>query len=68
MYLGVDLDDMLNEVVWVYVNDYWGVKIENGKLVVLLIYNWFKEDFGGIYEGIIVYLIEYVDFLFKLEL
>lgn len=42
-----------------YVNHPRGARLENGKLIVSSIYEWFKADFGGNDAGVIDHLIRY---------
>ena len=44
-----------------YVNHPRGSRIENGRLVVSSIYEWFQEDFGGGDGGVISHLRNYAD-------
>ena len=51
-----------------YVNHSRGAKVENGKLQVSSIYEWFKDDFGGDDVGVISHLREFADAELKTRL
>ena len=44
-----------------YVNSPRGVRVENGKLRVSSIYEWFKADFGGSDAGVIAHLKQFAE-------
>ena len=49
-------DGLLSQGAVEYVNHHRGAKVENGKLTVSSIYEWFQEDFGGNDRGVIEHL------------
>lgn len=44
-----------------YINNPRGAKIDNGRLIVSSIYEWFQEDFGGDDAGVIQHLRQYAN-------
>ena len=58
-YRGAAIDAQLDAAARDYVNDPRGVAVENGKLIVSSIYEWFKADFGGDDRGVIEHLQRY---------
>lgn len=53
------LDTVLTTNAIAYVNSPRGVRIEDGKVTVSKIYDWFIEDFGGNEAGILAHLRQY---------
>ena len=60
-YTPDNMDNLLDDGARNFVNHPRGVRIENGKLIVSSIYEWFRADFGGNDEGIIAHLRQYAD-------
>ncbi len=60
-YASRDLDAMLNESAYAFINHPRAIKIENGKATASSIYKWFKEDFGGEDDKIIAHLRLYAN-------
>ena len=62
-------DGLLSQGAVEYVNHPRGAKVENGKLTVSSIYEWFQEDFGGNDRGVIEHLKKWAkpELLEKLE-
>lgn len=58
-YTAATAEDMLNEAAVAYINHPRGILVENGKLHVSSIYEWFAVDFGGTDEAIIAHLRKY---------
>jgi hypothetical protein len=58
-YTTANMDKLLNEGARAYVNHPRGARVENGKLQVSSIYDWFAEDFGGSPAGVIAHLKQY---------
>jgi len=56
-----NLDMLLEKAARDYINHPRGVSFPRGKLMVSSIYIWFKEDFGGSEEGIILHLKKYLN-------
>lgn len=52
-------NELLDRGARAYVNHPRGARVENGRLVVSSIYQWFKEDFGGDDSGVIAHLRSY---------
>ncbi len=55
-YRGAGIEDRLNQAARAYVNHPRGVTIDDGKVVVSKIYDWFLEDFGGSTDGLLAHL------------
>lgn len=49
----------LEAAAGLYVNHPRGARVEDGRLIVSKIYDWFEEDFGGSQEGVIAHLRRY---------
>lgn len=49
-------DTLLDTAARAYINSPRGARIENGRLVLSSIYNWFKRDFGGSLTGVRTHL------------
>ena len=60
-YTPDNMDNLLDDGARNFVNHPRGARIENGKLIVSSIYEWFRADFGGNDEGIIAHLRQYAD-------
>ena len=54
-------DSLLNEAARAYINHPRGARVEDGKLTVSSIYDWFKADFGGTDETVIAHLNRYAE-------
>ena len=54
-----NLAGMLDQAARAYVNHPRGASVENGRLVVSSIYDWYKSDFGGTDAGVIAHLRQY---------
>ena len=54
-------DDLLTEAARAYINHPRGARVEDGKLTVSSIYDWFEADFGGTDETVIAHLKRYAD-------
>lgn len=50
---------LLDEGARAYVNHPRGVSVQDGKLRLSSIYDWFQEDFGGNTRGVLAHLIRY---------
>lgn len=55
-YTGANVHDLLAEGARAYVNSPRGVAIEDGRLVVSSIYDWYEEDFGDSEEAVLAHL------------
>ncbi len=55
-----NLDMLLEKAARDYINHPRGLSFPSGKLRISSIYVWFKEDFGGSEEGIILHLEKYL--------
>ncbi len=55
------LDDQLNEAARAFVNSPRGVQVDRRRAGVSSIYTWFREDFGGSQDAILVHLGNYAD-------
>ena len=60
-YSGDQIDEMLDNAARGYVNDPRGVTINENRVTVSKIYDWFGEDFGGSVDGIITHLTAYAE-------
>ena len=60
-FTAANTDSLLNKGAHEYVNHPRGVLIDNGKLTVSSIYEWFQADFGGSDSGVIEHLKRYAD-------
>jgi len=60
VYSANNLEKMLNSAAYDYINHPRGVKIENNKLILSSIYNWYKDDFGSKKE-LLQHLAEYTE-------
>ncbi len=58
-FTGDTVDAMLGEAARAYVNHPRGARIENGRLTVSSIYDWYEDDFGGGERGVIEHLKRY---------
>ena len=58
---GVRLDELLESGGRAFVNTPRGVKLENGKLKVSKIFDWFKADFGGSDQTVLAHIRRYAD-------
>lgn len=54
-------DKLLTEAARGYINHPRGARVEDGRLTVSSIYDWFKADFGGTDETVIAHLKRYAD-------
>ena len=52
---------LLEQASQAYVNHPRGARVEDGKLIVSSIYEWFKADFGGTDQGVIDHLIRFAE-------
>ena len=59
---------LLNKGAVDYINHPRGASVENGRLIVSSIYDWFQADFGGSDSGVIRHLNRYADAKLKSEL
>lgn len=58
-YTGAEVHMQLRENARAYVNSPRGVRIDDGRVVVSKIYDWYQEDFGGSEAGVISHLRRY---------
>ncbi len=58
-YTAANMEALLEQGAREYVNHPRGVQLENGKLTVASIYEWFKDDFGGDDAGVIAHVKRY---------
>jgi hypothetical protein len=54
-------DAQLDAAARAYVNDPRGVTIDNGRIIVSSIYDWFEEDFGGTEQGVLGHLERFAE-------
>jgi hypothetical protein len=52
---------MLDRAARIYVNHPRGARAEAGGLTVSSIYQWYKEDFGGSWQGVLVHLRQFAN-------
>ena len=64
-----NLEELLDKGAREYINHSRAARVEDGKLIVSSIYEWFQVDFGGSEHGVIEHLRTYAeaDLLSKLE-
>ncbi len=67
-YQRVALDAALDEAAVAFVNHPRAAKVENGRLYVSSIYDWFESDFGGSDRGVIEHLRKYAKAPLKKQL
>ena len=67
-FVAADLDQQLDDAARAYINHPRGARVENGKLTVSSIYDWFQEDFGNSDAGVIEHLKMYADEGLKTQL
>jgi hypothetical protein len=60
-YRAGNFDNLAEAGARAYVNSPRGVRVENGRLHVSSIYEWFKADFGGSDGGVIAHLKQYAE-------
>ena len=58
-YTAENTDRMLDELAAQYANHPRGASLQNGRLKVSSIYEWFQDDFGGSWKGVIEHLKQY---------
>ncbi|MCY3841193.1 MAG: DUF547 domain-containing protein [Gammaproteobacteria bacterium] len=58
-YRSDNLERLLENGAWEYVNHPRGMSVDDGDLVVSSIYDWFKVDFGDTDEGVFAHLRQY---------
>ena len=58
-YRSDNLERLLEQGAKEYVNHPRGVSVEDGKLLVSSIYDWYKEDFGDTDAGVLAHLKKY---------
>jgi hypothetical protein len=58
-YTGDKIDSQLTRAARAYVNNWRGVSVQNGKLTVSKIYDWYRDDFGGSVMGVLAHLTKY---------
>ena len=67
-FTAANAEALLDAGARAYVNHPRGAKVEDGKLQVSSIYEWFKVDFGGDDAGVIAHLREFADDELKKQL
>ena len=60
-YTAANSEEMLDAAAAAYINHSRGVRLQNGRLYVSSIYEWFKEDFGGDDLSVIAHLQHYAE-------
>lgn len=60
-YKADSAQQMLTEAARGYVNHPRGVSIENGKLILSRLYNWYATDFGDTDEKVIAHIMRYAE-------
>ena len=60
-FTAANADALLTAAARAYVNHPRGARIEDGRLVVSSLYEWYQEDFGGDDAGVISQLRQYAD-------
>jgi len=58
-FTSANLAGMLDQAARGYINHPRGAAVENGRLVVSSIFDWYKGDFGGTDAGVIAHLRQY---------
>jgi hypothetical protein len=60
-YSAENFSTMLDQGARLYVNNPRGARLQNGDLTVSSIYRWYKEDFGGDWQGVLAHLRQYAN-------
>ena len=60
-YTADNTEALLDAGAYAYVNHRRGVRVDNGRLIVSSIYEWFREDFDGDDAGVIAHLSRYAE-------
>jgi len=60
-YTGDMIDQQLDYAARDFINNWRGVRIDNGEVTASRIYEWYTEDFGGNTQGVIQHLLAYAD-------
>lgn len=60
-WTGATLEQMLDQAARQYINDPRGVTVQNGKVTVSRIFDWFIEDFGGSEKSVLSHLKLYAE-------
>lgn len=60
-YLGASIEEQLDAAARSYINDPRGVSIDDGKVTVSKIYDWFYEDFGRTPMSLLEHLARYAE-------
>ena len=58
-YTAGNMETLLDAGARAYINHPRGARVEQGRLIVSSIYNWFEDDFGGNAAGVIAHLRAY---------
>ena len=58
-YTASNVEQLLDQGAWAYVNHPRGVTLNDGTLSVSSIYIWFQEDFGGNVAGVVQHLLRH---------
>lgn len=58
-YRADELDQQLNKAAEMFINHPRGAKVEDGRLTVSSIYNWFTEDFKDTEQGVIEHIRQF---------
>lgn len=60
-FQGSTIGSQLNKAAHEYINSLRAIQIIEGKLIISKIYDWFKDDFGGNTEGLIIHLSQFAE-------
>ena len=60
-FTGENVEALLEAAAIDYINHPRGVRIEGGRLFISSIYDWYGEDFGKGFAGIITHLVKYIE-------
>ncbi|WP_161862533.1 DUF547 domain-containing protein [Algicella marina] len=55
------LGSMLQAGAWAYINHPRGMTLQDGRLVVSSLYDWYKQDFGGTDAGVLAHFRKYLE-------
>lgn len=58
-YKGAILDEQLNQAAYEYINSLRGAQVIEGRLIVSKLYEWYKEDFGGLKQHVIYHIRQF---------
>lgn len=60
-FVGERIDQQLTKAAMAYINDERCIQVEDERLIVSSLYDWYKQDFGGTDRAIISHLMAYAE-------